>query len=218
MKMMMRTAVLPFAAIIALGACQRPVDVYSADPAPMGPQPVVLTSVGMTVPAGTQLQVSLDESLGTATSEVNDRFTASLLTPVVNADGETVVPAGATVTGIVTALRESMDVATPAVIRLDFESISWDGESVPLAAEVIEANPQRTGDRTDEAIRGAAAGAAAGAVLGAIIGQDVEGAAVGAALGAGAGTAISLGTSNQGAVLEAGSTLVIELMQPVLAP
>jgi hypothetical protein len=52
-------------------------------------------------------------------------------------------------------------------------------------------------------------------VLGAIVGGDVQGALTGAALGAGAGTVISLGTSNQQAVLEAGSVLTLRLTEPL---
>jgi hypothetical protein len=214
MKTMLRNTALPLAMIFALGACQRSVEVMSGGAA-VGPEPVVLATASTAVPTGTLIQASLNENLSTAESEVNETFTMSLLTPILDAQQQTVIPAGARITGIVTGLRESRDVATPAVIRVDFQNITWGNRTVPIKAEVTDASPQRQGRTANDALRGAATGAAAGAVLGAIIGRDVQGAATGAAIGAGAGTLISLGTSDQQASLEAGSTMTLRLLEPV---
>jgi hypothetical protein len=139
----------------------------------------------------------------------------SLVTPILNAQRQTVVPAGAQINGRITALRESIDATTPAIIRLELQNMSWEGRTVPLDAEVIRAEPRREGRTAEDALRGAAAGAAAGAVIGAVIGRDVRGAVTGAAVGAGAGTAISLGVSNQQAYLDEGSSMTLRLTQPL---
>ncbi len=202
-------------AATVLAGCQRNATVLSGDGGLAGPQPVVLAAGGTAVPAGTSMQARLNQDLSTGESAVNETFTMSLLTPVRSSDGSTLIPEGARVEGIITGLRESRDVATPAVIRVNLRSITWGGRTVPVAAEITQANPQRQGNTAEDALRGAAAGAAAGAVLGAIVGGDVQGALTGAALGAGAGTVISLGTSNQQAVLEAGSVLTLRLTEPL---
>ena len=46
-----------------------------------------------TLPAGTVLQATFDQSIGTATSHEGDRFTATVSNAVIAQNGETVVPA-----------------------------------------------------------------------------------------------------------------------------
>ncbi len=216
MRSILRIGALPLALLFAVGACQRPVEVYSEPAvAAVTPQPVVVTPVNGAVPAQTEIQARLDQRLGTAENEVNDRFTMTLPAPIVDTQNRTLVPAGAQISGRITALRESLDFATPAIIRLELQNISWAGTNVPLHAEVTASEPRRTGRTTEDAIRGAAAGAAAGAVIGAVIRRDVQGALAGAAIGAGAGTVISLGTSNQQAYLEEGSMMTLRLTEPL---
>jgi hypothetical protein len=208
---------LALAAALALGACQRPVQVYS-EPAVgvMGEQQVILPANATTqVPAGTTVRATLDQRLSTAETNVNDTFTLTLQTPILTADRQTVVPAGARITGRVTAVRQSEDVATPAILRLEFNNLQWANRNAAFQADVVETQVQREGRTTEDALRGAAAGAAAGAVIGTIIRRDIRGALTGAAVGAGAGTVISLGVANQDAVLETGTQMTLRLTQPV---
>ncbi|HEX5521000.1 MAG TPA: YMGG-like glycine zipper-containing protein [Longimicrobiaceae bacterium] len=218
MKTLLRAPVLTLGAVLALAACQRPVDVLTN---PSGPSPsasgAVIVATSDAVPAGTELRATLDQTVGTAASKLNDPFTMTLQTPVQNAAGQVIVPQGAKITGRVTALRESTDVATPAVIRLEIQRIEWGGRTHPMMADITQAKPRTSGRTTEDVLRGAATGAAAGAVLGAIIGRDIQGALTGAAIGAGAGTVISLGTANQQAALEAGSEVTLRLTQPLSA-
>lgn len=205
------------AAALVLGACQRPVDIYSEPAvASMGAQQVILpANATTTVPAGTTVRATLDQQLSTSETNVNDTFTLALQTPVLTADRETVIPAGARITGRVTAVRQSEDVATPAILRLEFNHLQWANRNVPFQAEVVETQVRREGRTTDDALRGAAAGAAAGAVIGTIIRGDIRGALTGAAVGAGAGTVISLGISDQDAVLDAGTEMTLRLTEAV---
>jgi hypothetical protein len=207
---------LALTAALALGACQRPVEVYS-EPAVgvMGPQQVILPTGATSVPAGTTVQATLDQRLTTAETNVNDTFTMTLTTPILSADRVTVIPEGARIAGRVTAVRRSLDAATPAILRLEFNTIQWGNRSFPFQAEIAETQVQREGRTADDALRGAAAGAAAGAVIGTIIRRDVRGALTGAAIGAGAGTVISLGMSDQDAVLEPGTVMTLRTTQPV---
>jgi len=205
------------AAAVALGGCQRQAQVYS-EPAvgTMGAQQVILpTGATTNVPVGTQMQATLNQRLSTAETNVNDTFTLSLQTPILTADRETVIPAGARITGRVTAVRQSLDVATPAILRLEFNTLEWGNRSVAFQAEIEDTQVQREGRTTEDALRGAAAGAAAGAVIGTIIRRDIRGALTGAAVGAGAGTVISLGTADQAAVLEPGTQMTLRLTQPL---
>jgi hypothetical protein len=208
---------LALAAAVATSGCQRPVDVWS-EPAvgTAAPSEVVLAGTNpAAVPEGTVIQATLDQSLSTGDTNVNDLFTMSLQTPILNAARETVIPAGARITGRVTAVRPSIDVTTPAILRLEFNELQWANRSAPLTAEITQTEVRREGRVADDALRGAAAGAAAGAVLGTIIRRDIRGALTGAAIGAGAGTVISLGTADQDAVLDAGTTMTLRLQNPI---
>ena len=58
----------------------------------------------VTVPAGTLLRVRLQNTVGSDTSRVEDPVRGQLVDPIV-VDGQTVVPAGSAVTGLVTQAR-----------------------------------------------------------------------------------------------------------------
>jgi hypothetical protein len=204
------------ASALVVSACQRPVEVYSEPAvATTGPQQVILpVTATEAVPAGTTLHATLDQQLSTAETNVNDTFTMTLQTPILTADRQTVVPAGARISGRVTAVRRSLDVATPAILRLEFNHIQWANQNVPFQADIVETEVRREGRTADDALRGAAVGAAAGAVIGTVIRRDVRGALTGAAVGAGAGTVVSLGVSDQDAVLDPGTQMTLRTTEP----
>jgi hypothetical protein len=209
----LKYAIAVLAIAVSATACQRPVDVI-ADPALQPPEPVVLSAGVTAVPAGTQIIARLDQEVSTEV-EPGTTFTMSLRTPILDSQQRTVIPAGARIHGYVTAVRPSYDAATPAILRVDFQAIEIQGRNVPMSAEVVRTDVERRGLGAEQVLRGAATGAAAGAALGAVIRGDVTGALRGAAIGAGAGTIISLGITDQHAVLPEGSHMVLRLTEPV---
>jgi hypothetical protein len=184
----------------------------SPAPAP-APQPRVVTAM---VPMGTSMSLRLNETLSTETNRVGDAFTATLQHAITDADGNVVVPAGATVRGRLTQVEKSGHVGATGIIKLAFEAVSFGGRSYPMDATVMRANPQRS-NRTSAGEQAAkvAAGAAAGAVLGRVLGKDTRSTIRGAAVGAAAGTAIAMGTADVDVVLPAGSEMVIRLDTPI---
>ncbi|MBW3553672.1 MAG: hypothetical protein KY466_09180 [Gemmatimonadetes bacterium] len=182
-------------------------------PRPQAPQPRTVTQ---TVPTGTTFAIRMNDQLSTETSKAGDAFTATLTDPIVDAAGNVIVPAGATVRGRVTAVAASNRVGQTAAIKLAFEAISFGGESYPLQASVERADVEQK-NRTPgtETAGKIAAGAAAGAILGQVLGKDTESTLKGAAIGAAAGTAIAMGTSDVDAVLPRGAEVVIRLDQPI---
>ena len=182
-------------------------------PRPQAPQPRTVTQ---TVPTGTTFAIRMNDEVSTQNSRAGDAFTATLTDPIIDAAGNVIVPAGATVRGRVTAVAPSNRVGQTAAIKLAFEAISFGGESYPLQASVERADVQQKNrtSRTESAGK-IAAGAAAGAILGQVLGKDTESTLKGAAIGAAAGTAIAMGTSDVDAVLPAGAEVVIRLDQPI---
>jgi len=184
-----------------------------AEPTPAPAAPRVVTR---SVPTGTSFAVSLNETLSTRTNSPGDVFTATLQEPILDSEGDVLIPSGATVRGRVTRVDKSDRVGETAVLNVAFESISFGGSSYPLDASVIEANPQRkTRQSTGEQVGKVAAGAAAGAIIGKVLGKNTRSTLKGAAVGAAAGTAIAMGTADVDVVLPAGSAMKVRLDGPV---
>lgn len=194
------------ALLIVLTGCQSAVveSDHTAQPAPPPP-------TADAIPTGTVMDLRLDETLSTERSRVGDRFSMTVTKPLVAQNGQTIVPAGAVVSGEVTGLKEARRIGDQAAIRLHFERITIEDQSHPFDAKILEADVRTRSDaRTGE---GAVIGGAAGAALGAIIGGDLAATLVGGALGAGAGTIISLGLGDTDAELPAGSIVTVQTSQ-----
>jgi hypothetical protein len=185
-----------------------------SDPTPQpAPTPRALTSA---VPMGTNMSLTLNQTLSTETNRVGDSFTATLQHAITDANGGVIVPAGATIRGRLTQVEKSGHVGATGIIKLAFESVSFSGRSYALDATVVRANPVRQNrTSTQEQAAKVAAGAAAGAVLGRVLGKDTRSTIKGAAAGAVAGTAIAMGTADVDVVLPAGSEMVIRVESPI---
>lgn len=172
----------------------------------------------VTVPSGTQMTVQLDQEISTKSHSEGDAFAARTAAGV-TVDGETAIPAGATVRGVVTGVQRADSEAKQGVVKLDVRSIEVRGRSQDLSARIVGANPEsRSTSSTAEDAAKVGGAAAAGAILGRVIGGDGTGAAVGAAVGAAAGTGIVLATKDGYAVLPEGSNLRLRLTAPVTVP
>lgn len=200
----MRYAILPTLALAAAVGCSNTATVESS-PAPDRGNAIPRDAAEL--PAGTRFEVELDETVGPEDSRVGDEFRAHVNEAIVATDGNVVIPEGANVTGVVTGLAEA-EGDNPAVIRLDFTTLGFAGETYRIDASVVEVDVSFL-DRVRGAGTEAGIGAAAGAVLGAIIGGDLLDILVGGALGAGAGTAIALGTDDSAALPE-GTNLTLQ--------
>lgn len=200
-------------AAAALSACAQNAQVQSSgEVAPASP-----TSRDY-LPAGTTMNLRLDQSLGTVSSKEGDRFTGTLADPVLATNGATAVPAGALVYGHVTGLHSATLPTEQSVIRLDFDSLSINGRTYPFDASIssVTVKNEATNPTTSSTVKGALTGAAAGAVLGAIVsGGDLSKMISGGLLGAAAGTVISLGTGGTQSVIPAGSTMTVRSTQNV---
>lgn len=202
-------------ASFALAGCRTATvasDTSTAGKAP--PAAATIPADATELPAGTVLQVEVQNELSTGTSKVGDDIQATVTTPVQDSAGKTLVPAGAKVTGQVTELSPSARVGEPASITLAFDELEVNGKQQPLEADITDADPELSRNWS-RAGKGAGIGAAGGAVLGAVLGRSVKGAVIGGVVGAAAGTAISLGTGDEDAKLPAGTPMTLALTRPV---
>lgn len=163
------------------------------------------------VPAGTEMQVELEDRLSIEETEEDQQFHATV-DEAIESRGTVVVPEGSLIHGKVTAVHRSQGPDDPNVLKLHFYRIDIRGQSYPLSAELTDANPETD---SGDALLKVGAGAAAGAVLGEILGDDTATTVAGAAIGAAAGTAVAFATEQEEAVLARGSRMRLELQEPL---
>lgn len=169
----------------------------------------------ISVPAGTVMAVTFDRTVSSADSQAGDRFSASLVDPIV-VDGEVAVEAGARVLGRVVEARPAKKIGGAALLNLEFTALERSsGEQLPLSASFGEqAKSQRKKDAAT--IGGATAG---GAILGRIIGHnnenEADGTAIGAVVGAAVGTAIAASNTGEEVTIHDGLTVHLVLEAPL---
>jgi len=166
----------------------------------------------ITIPAGTQLTVTLDTPVGSDTSHVEEAVTAHLARPI-RIQGETVLAEGSRLNGVVTEATRSAKVKGRAHVALQFNAVTPQG--VDQRYTIRTASIGRTAEATKkkDALE-IGAPAAGGALIGALVGGK-KGALVGTAVGGGAGTAVVLSTSGKEIHIAKGTSLTVRLTAPV---
>jgi hypothetical protein len=216
MKVLSLSAAAAFCALAGCATTNRATTVESGGEVAAS-STVITPANNRTLPAGATLSTTLDQSLGTKVSKAGDTFTATVASTLYASDGSVVVPAGAKIDGRVTALDDSDNATEPALIRLAFDRLRFNGQSYPFTAAVVQSSPVQTttspssADRTKQIVIGGAVGAALGAL---ISGNDMKKIIIGGALGAAAGSVVSLGTEVN-ATLPAGSLMTVQSTQTV---
>jgi hypothetical protein len=171
---------------------------------PPVPQPIV-------IPAGTAVAVRLDQPVSSKTSQVGDRFEASLEKPIV-VNGKTVVPTGAVASGKVTNAQSAGRFKGAAALSLVLDALTVQGTKYQIQTSPLSETSKGKGKRTATMVGG---GAGAGALIGGIAGGG-KGAAIGALVGGGAGTAGAGMTGNNNDItLPVESAVSFKLTAPV---
>lgn len=164
----------------------------------------------VTIPSGKVLTVRLADAVGSKLSQAGQSFGGSLAKPV-EVDGETVIPAGAKVTGEVVDAKPLGRFAGGALLQLRLDSVTIHGEEMQVQTATFTQTIKGKGKRTAVLAGG---GAGLGALIGGLAGGG-KGAAIGAAAGAGAGTAGTAFTGNKEIVLPAESAVPFTLKAPL---
>jgi len=182
--------------------------VSTPPPAPAATRSQPQTTGGANeIPAGTELDVRLQNSLNSGTAQVEDRFEGTTLVDL-NVNGRVVIPAGSVMRGVVTAVEPGTRTNRTAKMTVSFDQVTVNGRAYPMRGTVTEA-------LKGEGIRGEATRAGAGAAVGGIIGA-VLGGAKGALLGVliGGGGTIAA-TEGKDVDLPTGTVLRVRLDEPL---
>ena len=180
---------------------------------------------GTSLPAGTGLRMRLETPLSTHKSKVGDVFNGRITEPVV-VNGQTIVPAGATVTGRVIKLSEPRRIAgTPSIALLPDRIVMPNGNEFLITATVVDTargshttvddegrihGRGRTGRDNGELVAGTGAGAIIGAVA-----AGAKGLFIGGGIGLGLVAAHWLAEKHS-AVVPAGTEIMLELNRPLV--
>lgn len=165
----------------------------------------------VTLPRGTVLPITLDTTVGSDISKVEQPVQGHLRRAVVYR-GVEVLPAGAAVSGYVSSARRPGNVKGRGYVSVRFTEVNVPGEGrerIRTSAVGREA-PATKGKDAVEIL----APAAGGAVIGRLVGGK-KGAAEGALIGGGAGTAYVLATPGKDVHINRGAPLTVRLSSPV---
>ncbi|HEV8347329.1 MAG TPA: hypothetical protein VGQ16_12175 [Vicinamibacterales bacterium] len=160
------------------------------------------------IPVGTEFDVRLQKPLSSATSQVEDRFEATTVVDLKDANGRVVVPAGSVMRGVVSAVNKAGRIERKGSLQVAFDRITVRGRSYPIRATVTQALESEGIKGEKEKI---GIGAGAGAIIGAILG-GVKGALAGVLIGAGGTIAATEGKDVE---LPAGTVLRVRLDSPI---
>lgn len=178
--------------------------VAQAPPAPAPPPKKV------TIPAGTQLTVRLNEGLDSEKNQVGDSFHATLGSPIMISD-ETVIPSGADVVGHVVDVKSAGRFAGNSALTLELTSLSVNGRTYNI--QTNQWSREGKGEGKNTAVK-AGGGAAVGAIIGGLAGGG-KGAAIGSVAGAGAGTGVAATKKGEQIKLAPEATLSFQLINTV---
>ena len=181
-------------------------------PPPPAPRPAATPpppSKGVTVPAGTVVNVRLGQTIDVDASAAGQRFKGTVDDPV-SVNGSIVIPRGASAMLQAVKVEQSGSMKGSDKITLKLNAISVGGMVYEVSSTYVESKGKGEGKRTARKVGG---GAGLGAIVGGIAGGG-EGAAIGAAIGGITGAAVASG-GQEHLKLEAETRLQFQLASAV---
>lgn len=179
-----------------------------APPPPNGApaQPGVAPTYNLTVPAGTELAVRVNERIDVKHAVPGEHFTGEIVEPVMN-NGAVLIPRGTPVQGRVDEAHRRGHFKGRSVLELRLVSMTLNGYQYGLDTHDTVRSKKGKGKRTAGFIGGLTG---AGMLIGGIASGGV-GLAIGGASGAGAGTLLAGTTGNRDIVIPAESVVHFRL-------
>ena len=169
--------------------------------------------------AGTVIGLTAGQEISSRTHKPGQTMTAAVGEAIKDDKGNTVIPAGATVTLAIVQLAASGNKSDSGKLELRPVRVTINGESYPIEGQVthvdheLKGRPVQAGDAAKVGV-----GAAAGAILGRVLGGKKKGAIVGGVVGAAAGTAVAIQTADRDVVIHSGAKITILLKDALEVP
>lgn len=162
------------------------------------------------LPVGTEIDVRVQNTISSATAQIEDRVEA---TTVLNVDTQdhVLVPAGSVFRGTVTAVNRAGRLDRKGSLTVVFDQVTVRNQTTQVRATVLQAL-ESEGLKGDSAKIGAGAGV--GAIIGGILG-GFKGVLAGILVGGGG---VIAATEGQDVTLPAGTILRVRLDTPLIVP
>ncbi|HEY4357353.1 MAG TPA: hypothetical protein VGN16_16500 [Acidobacteriaceae bacterium] len=208
--------------VTPLGAAPLAQTTASGQPAPTdtsaGTAPVAMTAapagqqagppppLSLTVPAGTELAIRVNQHISVKHSVAGERFTGEVVEPV-SREGNVVIPRGTPVAGRIDEAHRRGHFKGRSILELRLTSMTLNGSEYALDTHDAVRTKKGKGKRSAGFIGGLTG---AGMLIGGIASGGV-GLAIGAASGAGAGTLIAGTTGNRDVEIPAESIVHFRL-------
>ncbi|HTM15965.1 MAG TPA: hypothetical protein VL135_03640 [Terracidiphilus sp.] len=168
--------------------------------------------VKVTIQAGTNLAVRVDQHISVKTSRAGDTFTGEVVDPVVDPNGVAVVPKGTRVSGVIDASHARGRVKGASVLELRLTTMTLSGTEYHLRTADLTQTKKGKGKRSAAMIGG---GAGLGMLIGGLAGGG-KGMLIGGLAGGGAGTAGAAMTGNKDLEIPAESIVHFKLSQDLV--
>ncbi len=181
---------------------------------PVRPEESAITTKTYELPAGTELQVRVEETIDSARATKGQTFAADIVDDVRDAAGDVVIPDGANAQVVILDASAGGRVRGTSELALDLYSVSVGGRQYRLSTvDLVQGGKSGIGanKRTATFTGG---GAAIGAIIGAIAGQG-KGAAIGAGSGAAAGALTQIVTKGGSIKVPVETVLKFKLDKPL---
>ncbi len=164
-----------------------------------------------TIAAGSTVNLASGSRICTNTNHVGDRFNATVTEAVSGSNGA-MIPAGATATVEVTALKRSENANDNVTMGLRVVSFTFGGRTYPVSATTSYANVDKVrNEPKSKDIQKVAVGAAVGGILGQVLGKNTKGTVIGAAAGAAVGAGAAAATANYEGCVPSGGRITVTL-------
>src|SRR5438128_11687232 len=178
-------------------------------PKPAAPAPLMLA-------AGTRVPAAASDTIATRSAKAGDPFSATVSQDVKDATGRVVIPAGATVSGTITAADPAPNPNSTGKMDLSVTSVTVHGKSYSIDASVVAMDTVMKGRGVTKADAGkVGGGGGAGGIGGKLVGKNTKGGAIGGAAGRVAGGGAGRASRDIDVVIPKGAGITIKLSAPL---
>lgn len=203
--------ITPLGSVAQNGAMQGGPTAYGTGQPGSGSQGRMSPAVSLTVPAGTELSIRINQRISVKTSRAGDRFDGEVVEPVEN-NGIPVIPRGTPVGGRIDEAHRRGHFKGSSILELRLTSMTLNGNLYQLDTTDSVRTKRGKGRRTAGFIGGMTG---AGMLIGGLATGGV-GLAIGGAAGAGAGTVLAGATGNRDINIPAESVVRFRLADPLV--
>lgn len=170
----------------------------ASEAAPSGAEPVpggapVIRPADVNIPAGTALEIRINQHISVKSSRVGDRFDGEVAEPVEQSNGNVIIPKGTPVSGVVDAAHRRGHFRGRSILQLRLTYLTLNGTRYPITTGDLTRTKKGKGKRSAAIIGG---GSGLGMLIGGVATGGV-GLLIGGLAGGGAGTAVSGLTGNR---------------------